>query len=79
MDSEEGSVKLKFDIRIPKGHSRGGAAGQMAERRDGRKQETPEKGVERWIMMMKEEEEWGRGNYWTASRSKQIQQRSCRE
>lgn len=29
----------------------------MAERSDGRKQETPEREVERWIMMMKEEEE----------------------
>lgn len=29
----------------------------MAEWSNGRKQETPEGGVERWIMMMKEEEE----------------------
>lgn len=43
----------------------------MAEQSDGKKQETPERRLERWIMMMREEGEEGEeGSDWTTSRSK---------
>lgn len=53
----QGKVLRSQSLTSQKAIKGGGAEGQMAERSDGRKQETPERDVERWIMMMKKKEE----------------------